>query len=111
MLDARRTAHSVYINETVNIINAQTQAQLASMQQILLDLGTSPALVQQKTLALVAGLIHREASIMAFSDTMFLLGGGLALAGLFILPASIKNLSATKETAIIQPPPQVVIQN
>lgn len=109
LLDARRTAHSVYINETVNVISVQ--AHLASLAQSLVELGTAPVVAQQKALALVAELIHREASIMAFSDTMFLLGSGLALASVFILPARIINESVTKETATIQPPGQVVVQN
>jgi DHA2 family multidrug resistance protein len=111
ILQTRRSTHFAHINETVNVISAQTQAHMASLSQSLLELGTAPTLVEQQTLVLVAELIQREASIMAFSDTMFLLGAGLALASVFILPAGLKSESHTEDTAMDQAPAQVVAQN
>ena len=88
VIDSHTTLHFSHINETVSLISDQTQQHLASIGQTLIQQGIAPLEAERNALNLVANLMRREAKIMAFSDTMFLIGAGLGFACLLILPTT-----------------------
>jgi DHA2 family multidrug resistance protein len=102
VLDSHTTIHFAHIGETVGAISDQTRTGLAELTQTLINQGVAPLEAQQKAFGLLVETIKREARILAFGDTMFLTGAGLALACVLVAPISkpstaVKNAQARRK--------------
>ncbi len=96
VLDSHTSAHFAHIAETVDVISNLTQSGLAELTNTLVNQGVPPLEAQQKALGMIAGIIKREARILAFGDTMFLTGAGLALACVLVAPISRPSTAVRK---------------
>ncbi len=88
ILDSNTRRHEVYIAESVGLIAEPTRQGLQNLSETLALQGIPELETAQMAVAMMAELVHREARFMAYGDTLFLVGAGLALAALLVLPTS-----------------------
>ena len=73
-LDWREKFHSVRLGESVTAFSNAAQERLAGFTQLFLNLGADPASAGSQALAAVAGLVRREAYVMAYGDCFYIVG-------------------------------------
>ncbi len=74
----REQFHSNVLTQSVSVFQEATRARIAQLTQYFLAHGVSdPAMASRKALVAIGSRITRQASIMAFSDTFYLLGAAL----------------------------------
>lgn len=77
----REQFHSNILTNAVSNFEEATRNRIADLTTYFLNHGVSdPATAQHKAIVAIAGRVSKEANIMAFSDTFFLLGVTLAIA-------------------------------
>ena len=80
-LTKREQFHSNVMNEPVSLLDPATRARIDGLTGYFLSHGLAdPATAAHEALVAIGGAIRRQAFIMAFSDTFFLLGAALVLA-------------------------------
>jgi MFS transporter, DHA2 family, multidrug resistance protein len=80
-LTKREQFHSNVLNEPVSLLDPATRVRIDQLTGYFLSHGVAdPATAAHKALVAIGGVIRRQAFIMAFSDTFFLLGIALVLA-------------------------------
>jgi MFS transporter, DHA2 family, multidrug resistance protein len=72
-LDLREKFHSVRLGEAVNAFNPATSERLEVLTWQLMARGTEAVVAGQQALGAVAGLVRREAYVMAYGDCFYLL--------------------------------------
>jgi MFS transporter, DHA2 family, multidrug resistance protein len=73
-LDLREKLHSLRLGEHVSLFSSATTERLAGLTGQLVSRGTSAADALHKATGVLAGLVRREAMVMAYGDCFFLLG-------------------------------------
>ncbi len=77
----REQYHSNVLTQSVSVFSEATRARLDQLTHYFLTHGVSdPATATAKAIVAVGGRVSRQANIMAFSDTFYLLGVALLLA-------------------------------
>jgi len=80
-LTKREQFHSNMLNEPVSALDPATRDRMDGLTAYFLGHGVAdPAAAAHKALVAIGAVIRKQAFIMAFSDTFFLLGGALILA-------------------------------
>jgi DHA2 family multidrug resistance protein len=80
-LTKREQFHSNVLNQPVSLLDPASRARLDQLTAYFLGHGIAdPAAATHKALVAIGGVIRKQAFIMAFSDTFFLLGVSLVLA-------------------------------
>jgi DHA2 family multidrug resistance protein len=80
-LTKREQFHSNVMNEPVSLLDPATRTRIDGLTHYFLSHGLAdPATAAHRALVEIGGVIRRQAFIMAFSDTFFLLGVALVLA-------------------------------
>ena len=80
-LTKREQFHSNVLNQSVSLLDPATRARIDGLTGYFLSHGLAdPAAAAHTALVAIGGTIRRQAFIMAFSDTFFLLGVALVLA-------------------------------
>ena len=73
-LDWREKLHSLRLGELVSIFNPATNERLAGLTQQFAGRGAEPVTAGQQALGAMAGMVRREAFVMAYSDCFFVMG-------------------------------------
>ncbi len=73
-LDLREKFHSVRLGEGINAFNPAANERLESLARQLMARGADAVAAGQQALGAVAGLVRREAYVMAYGDCFYLLG-------------------------------------
>lgn len=73
----REHLHFERVGETVSLYAAVTRERIAEVAAMHLQNGGDPGLATQQTLAGLQALVRREAYVMAYSDSFFILGSVL----------------------------------
>lgn len=97
LLTHREEFHSSRLVENVSKYNEQTQARLQQLNQFFTTKLADPNLTQEQAAKALGQTVHRQASIMAYSDCFYFIGMGLVLSGLVILV--LKKSRKPSETA------------
>jgi DHA2 family multidrug resistance protein len=102
-LDVREKFHSVRFGEAINAFSPAAGERLDALAQGFIARGTDAASAGQQALGAVAGIVRREAFVMAYGDCFFLIGAVLlAMVLLVWLCRSAKTRPQPKDFA---PPP------
>jgi MFS transporter, DHA2 family, multidrug resistance protein len=91
VMTAREHFHSVILTEHVALLDPETRGRLAYLTQMFMARGVSdPDLARRKAIVAAGHAVQKQASIMAFSDTIILQSVllGLALAAILFLKRS-----------------------
>ncbi|KQV73268.1 MDR family MFS transporter [Rhizobium sp. Root1220] len=87
-LSKRQQFHSNILTDSVSLFEESTRLRIAKLTSYFLDHGVSdPATATHKAIVAIAMNIRKQSTIMAFSDTFYLLGVALIVAlisGLFL---------------------------
>lgn len=73
-LDLREKLHSVRLGEGINSFNPAATERLDALTRHFIARGAEAAAAGQKALGAVAGVVRREAFVMAYGDCFYLLG-------------------------------------
>jgi DHA2 family multidrug resistance protein len=73
-LDLREKLHSVRLGEGINAFNPAASERLESLTRQFMARGADVVAAGQQALGAVAGLVRREAYVMAYGDCFYLLG-------------------------------------
>jgi DHA2 family multidrug resistance protein len=73
-LDLREKFHSVRLGEAVTAFNPATSERLNALTQQFVARGADPVAAGQQALGVVAGVVRREATVMAYGDCFGLVG-------------------------------------
>jgi DHA2 family multidrug resistance protein len=73
-LDLREKLHSVRLDEAVSAFNLATDERLQSLTQHFLARGAEAVAAGDQALAVLGGMVRREAYVMGYSDCFYLLG-------------------------------------
>jgi DHA2 family multidrug resistance protein len=73
-LDLREKLHSVRLGEGINSFNPAATERLDALTRHFITRGAEAAAAGQKALGAVAGVVRREAYVMAYGDCFYLLG-------------------------------------
>ena len=73
-LDVREKLHSFRLGEQVSVFNSATTERLAGIAGKLVSRGANAADALHQAVGALAGLVRREAVVMAYSDCFYLLG-------------------------------------
>ena len=76
-LDVREKFHSVRLGESVNAFSPATGARLDALAQHFAAGGADAVSAGQQALGAVAGIVRREAFVMAYGDCFFIVGAVL----------------------------------
>jgi DHA2 family multidrug resistance protein len=76
-LDVREKFHSVRLGEVVNAFNPTTGERLDAVARHFIAQGADAVAAGQQALGAVAGVVRREAYVMAYGDCFFLIGAVL----------------------------------
>ena len=80
-LTKREQFHSNILTDSVSIFEEATRARVANLTNYFMNHGVSDqALATHKAIVAIAASLRKQANIMAFSDTFFLLGVALVIA-------------------------------
>jgi DHA2 family multidrug resistance protein len=80
-LTKREQFHSNVIGQSVSTLDPATRLRIDQLTGYFLSHGVSdPATATHKALVAIGGVIHKQAFIMGFSDTFFLMGMSLVIA-------------------------------
>ncbi len=122
LMQNRGIYHLAHNAENINVASAAMKNTLAGMEKLLWGAGTppgatrhmltyidniwlqsgySPGIVQHKAMAMISGLVQRQSVIFAFDDVFFAL---LAASTLILIPAVFLRVSKGKQG----PPPPVM---
>ena len=82
-LDLREKLHSVRVGEAITAFSPATSERLNALEQQFMVRGAETIAVGQKALGAVAGVVRREALVMAYGDCFYLLG--VLLLGMVLL--------------------------
>ncbi len=122
LMQNRGIYHLAHNAENINVASAAMKNTLVGMEKLLWGAGTppgatrhmltyidniwlqsgySPGIVQHKAMAMISGLVQRQSVIFAFDDVFFAL---LAASTLILIPAVFLRVSKVKQG----PPPPVI---
>jgi DHA2 family multidrug resistance protein len=73
-LDLREKLHSLRLGEAVTAFSSATAERLSSLTQHFISRGAETVTAAQQAIGALAGTVRREAFVMAYSDSFFLLG-------------------------------------
>ena len=73
-LDLREKLHSVRLGEAINAFNPATSERLDALTRHFIARGAEAVAAGQQALGAVAGVVRREAYVMAYGDCFYLLG-------------------------------------
>jgi DHA2 family multidrug resistance protein len=80
-ISKREQFHSNILTNSVSVFEEATRLRVARLTNYFMSHGVSDqATATHKALVAVAGSVRKQANIMAFSDTFFLLGAALVVA-------------------------------
>src|SRR5208337_4658214 len=79
MIDRREHVHFSALAEAITVNAARTQERLAALAAGLHRHVSDPILAKSQAIAMLAGQVRREATIMAYADGFYLVGVGLVL--------------------------------
>jgi len=79
MIDRREHVHFSALAEAITVNAVHTQERLAALAAGLHSRVSDPLMAKSQAIAMLAGQVRREATIMAYADGFFLVGVGLAL--------------------------------
>lgn len=96
-LDRREHLHASHLAESVSQFATATQERLAMLGGYFSSLGADPARANDQALAVVAGLVRREALVMSFADCFLLVG--LVMAGVIVLAFFCRPTGSTGPAA------------
>jgi DHA2 family multidrug resistance protein len=86
VLTKREQFHSNIIGQSVTLYREEVRDRIAELTQYFMAHGvTDAALAQHKAIAAIGATVHRQALIIAFSDTFAVIGTVLALAAIALL--------------------------
>jgi MFS transporter, DHA2 family, multidrug resistance protein len=93
-LTKRGQFHSNMIDGQVSLLNDATRSRLDHLTQVFMAHGVSdPVFARHEAMVAVGRAIHRQATMLAFSDTIILQSALLGLALIAVL--MLKNMQAT----------------
>jgi DHA2 family multidrug resistance protein len=73
----REHLHSEHLVEAVSLFSSATRERIAAITTMHMNNNGDIALATQQTMATLNGVVQREAFVMAYSDSFFLLGSML----------------------------------
>ena len=73
-LDLREKLHSLRLGESVSLLNPATNERLEDLTRQLIARGTEALAAGQQAVGALAGVVRREAFVMAFADCFYLIG-------------------------------------
>jgi len=86
LLTKREQYHSNIIGQSVTLFRDEVRDRIDHLTQYFMAHGvTDAALAQHKAIGVIGQIVHRQALILAFSDTFFVIGTVLALAAIAVL--------------------------
>jgi DHA2 family multidrug resistance protein len=90
ILTQREHLHSVRIGELVTVYTPAVQERLATLSTMFQDKGIDPTTAASYALTDLNRAVQKQAYLMAYSDSFFVIGAALLLSGisLFFLPKS-----------------------
>jgi len=83
-LDLREKLHSARLGESVTVFSQATAERLATLTHQFMARGAETVTAANQALGTVAGVMRREASVMAYGDCFYLLGALLLAMVLFV---------------------------
>ena len=97
ILTQREHLHSVRIGESVTTYTPAVQTRLDTLSTLFQDKGLDPATSSNYALQALNASVQKQAYLMAYSDSFFVIGAALLLSGisLFFLPKSHAMLGGT----------------
>jgi len=92
LLTKREQFHSTVVTARVSLFNEATQARIAQLQQRFLATGVSdPATAWHEAVVAIGRGVKNQATLMAFGDAFYLMGGAIVLA---LLAAALMKKSS-----------------
>jgi DHA2 family multidrug resistance protein len=80
-LTKREQYHSNVLMQSVSLLEAATRARIEQLTQYFIHHGISdPAYASHRAVVAIGGIVQKQAFILAFSDTFYLLGAALIVA-------------------------------
>ena len=80
----REQFHSSFIGERISLYRAETVQRLQAWQEYFENLDVAPDIALERAIAMLDTLARREAFVMAYSDSFYVIGAGLAVSGLVL---------------------------
>lgn len=97
LLTQRQKFHINQLGDVVSSYNPATQERLKALTQFFIQKGSELNTAQNQALQSIAGIMNREAAVMAFNDSFYFIGFALLLSGIAIL--FLKKVKASPESA------------
>ena len=85
LLTQREQFHSNRLGDAVSLYNPATQQRVDELVQVFVDRGIDLNTAQAQAYRSIAGIVNREAYVMAFNDCFYFIGFALLLSGIAIL--------------------------
>lgn len=85
VLSNRQQFHSNRIGESVSLFDPETQQRIEQLTQAFISKGIDPTTAHNQALATIDNIVRREAFVMAFNDSFYLMGMALLLSGITLL--------------------------
>ena len=85
LLTQREQFHSNRLGDAVSVYNPETQQRIKELTQVFVSRGSDLATAQTQAYKSIAGLVSREAYVMAFNDCFYFIGFALLMSGIAIL--------------------------
>jgi DHA2 family multidrug resistance protein len=80
-LTKREQYHSNVLTQSVSLFEQATRARIEQLTQYFINHGISdPAYASHRAVVAIGGIVQKQAFILAFSDTFYLLGAALIVA-------------------------------
>jgi MFS transporter, DHA2 family, multidrug resistance protein len=97
LLTQRQKFHINQLGDVVSSYNPATQERLKALTQFFIQKGSDLNTAQNQALQSIAGIMNREAAVMAFNDSFYFIGFALLLSGIAIL--FLKKVKTSPESA------------
>ena len=85
LLTQREQFHSNQLGDAVSLYNPETQQRIKELTQVFTSRGSDLVTAQAQAYKSIAGLVSREAYVMAFNDCFYFIGFALLMSGIAIL--------------------------
>ena len=95
LLTQREQFHSNRLGDAVSLYNPETQQRIQELTRVFVRRGADLATAKAQAFKSIAGLVSREAYIMAFNDCFYFIGFALLMSGIAILFLRKVKLSDT----------------
>jgi len=102
LVSRRAQFHHGRLAEGMSVLDLNFREALPQVSRILRDQGFAPSQLDAATLGVIYKRLVREASMMAFNDTFFVLAALMAISGLLVL--FMKRSHETAGSGRVQPP-------